>query len=118
MSLIVLEFLCPKHGRFELIVERSAAPDEAPCPAPDEDLYDWRQGGPLCDVASPWVVSAPKIKVKYATAATMAKSDPAPSPLYMNTEPLADGMPQWEFDEKRARVWDNWRDEKIKKAVG
>ena len=124
-GLIMLEFDCPHHGRFEELVQRGddgSTPDERPCQAwngSGSELLDsrgWPSDKP-CGAPSPWVISAPRIKHPVVLSAVRGKSDPPPSPYYLNTEALADGMPAHEFDAKRKALWEDHRRKEIKKAV-
>lgn len=116
----LLEFCCPVHGRFELTVERATDPDAAPCPALDEDLYDWKQGGPLCGISSPWCISAPmvrKLTIK-VQAVTTAKSDDRP-PGMLDTRGLGlNGQSMREWNAKHDAADRERRHQWIKKNIG
>ncbi len=125
-SVITAEYVCPKHGRFSINVERTCtgdAPDSYPCPAFNscdsemESVRDWPTDKP-CGLPATWTPSPPRLKFPYATAAVKGRPDEQPSPYHMNTESLADdpdSLP--EFRAGRDRVWRDWRDGEIKKAV-
>ncbi len=102
MSLIALDFDCPACGLFDLTVERPA-PDSISCPT--------------CGESAPSVLSPLRIKRQLVLDVNRGKSDPAPSPLYLDTEPLADGMDPVEFDARRAKVWEDEAERKIKRMV-
>jgi hypothetical protein len=104
MSLIVAEYDCSTCGRFELTIERPA-PDAMSCPE--------------CVELAPWCISAPKPRILTVkpTAAVRGKPADAPSPLYMNTEKLADGQTPAEFAKERAKVWREERERQIRKTV-
>ena len=91
MSYIIVEFSCAPCGRRFESLENRPPPDAAPCPS--------------CGESSERVISAPKHKTVWASAVTTAKSDPPPSPYYMDTRPLAEGMPLAEWKEKRRKMW-------------
>ncbi len=99
---VMLEFECDEHGRFESLEDRDVCPDVVACPA--------------CGSISPWVISAPKLKFPWATV-VRGKVEEAPSPYYLNCEPLADGMDQTEFEAQRTKLWEDHRLDQIKKAV-
>lgn len=101
--MITLEFTCDQHGPFETREDSATAPDENACP--------------VCGAASPWTPSSLHMGTRYAVAATRARSDEAPSPYYLDTEPLADGMPMHEFQAKRDKLWEEHRLDQIKKAI-
>lgn len=100
---ISIEFECPEHGVFDAIFSRESAPDVEPCPS--------------CERLAPAIVSAPRIKRPLVLDVHRGKSDEQPTPLYMDTEPLADGMDPAEFQAKRAKVWEDHREQQIKKGV-
>lgn len=107
MSLIASDYLCSDHGRFDAIVERDAsgaAPSSIACPS--------------CGAASDRVLSAVRLKFPLFQIATRGKSDPAPSPYYLDTEPLADGMELEEFTARREKLWEEHRLDEIKRTVG
>ena len=99
-GLIVSEFACPECGVFEATV-----PSGTEC---------WSCE---CGLLAPWTPSAPRIKHPIITGVVRGKSDGPPTPTALNTEPIADGMPMYKFDEMRAKVWEEHRERKIKKQV-
>lgn len=84
--MILLDFECSEHGRFESLEPRPG-PDEVPCPG--------------CGAASPWRVSAVAGRVREGEV-TRGKSDEVP-PGAMSTRALADGMPLHEFKAQRRK---------------
>lgn len=92
-DLKLLEFSCPKHGRFDVLVPRAEDPDYATCP--------------ICTASSSWVISAPMVRNLTARvqAVTTAKSDER-RPGMLDTRPLAEGMPmkEWRAKQDKARV--------------
>lgn len=123
-SLIVAEYLCPVHGRFEREVERDAngdPPEELPCPHAGEaarcpcgaplifgvcsSLGCFREPRPVyCGLTAPHVISAPaRCRVQRVTAARRGK-DPEPPPGAMDWQALAyDEMSpeEWEAKERK-----------------
>ncbi len=91
MSLIILEFDCPDHGRFEAMVERSEPNDTHPCPD--------------CEVPAPWTISAPLVRIKLASAATQGGYVKPDHPLALDTRELGEGMSMQEWRAKRAKKW-------------
>ena len=99
---LLCEYLCPTHGRFDCLVIRLDGGDP---PASSQCEK--------CGAESMHVTSAVLGRVKRGEV-KRGKSDERP-PGYLNTEPLADGMPQseWnqqidkqEFDERRRKTRD------------
>lgn len=108
-GLMVAEYLCPVHGRFDAMVQREDngdPPDVAECPWFDE--YEDKSVA-LCLRASPFAMSAPHGRVKLAEV-YRGKSDPH-LPHQLDTRPLAEGMP---YDEWAKKVDKKARDERIK----
>lgn len=85
--MIVREYLCPDHGRFELIEPRSH-PVDAGRACPD--------CGAICE----WVLSAPRPKTHVITVERGGVAS-KPSPWALDTRPIADGMSHGAFREQR-----------------
>jgi len=143
VTLIVAEYECPVHGRFELTVERDAngdAPAKGRCPRrvvhggasveyrpgafPSESVL--KRLNERCEVVtgcsdgyeSPWVISAPMGRVSPFSMVT-GRSDPRPSDRHvMDTSKLADGMPISEFKAERAKVHRDESLRRVRKAIG
>ncbi len=108
---IVMEYLCPIHGRFESIEPRATAPESRPCPStgtdeceicgamPDEEhgrgCYADSSDLIVCGATSPWSPSAPKAHMPVSTV-VRGTSDERP-PNALDTRPLADGMSMSEW---------------------
>ncbi len=108
-SLIVMEYMCPEHGRFESLEPRATAPDSLPCPEIDPHDVD-------CGLASPWSPSAPKPHMAVGVVQTGSSVERPPTAL--DTRPLADGMKLSEW-KKREQHKDRVavRDKLIKKGI-
>ncbi len=124
MSLIVAEYDCPSCGRIEQLVQRDAngdPPETVTCGQVFDcgEMHGRKYGVATCDQYATWTISAPKPRVLTVrpTAAVRGKPSEAPSPLYMNTEALADGMEPAEFQARRDKVWAEHRERQIAKAV-
>ena len=110
-GLVLADYECPFHGRFERLVERDDdgdPPDEVPCDI--EEPVEGLAVMDMCCLDSPWVPSAVHGKVKIAEV-QRGKSDERP-PWALNTEALADGMPMHEWRAKQDKLD---RDRRIKK---
>jgi hypothetical protein len=92
MTYTVAEYLCPAHGRFDSLEPRPA-PSLLACPE--------------CGELSESVISAPRIKTQWGTAAVRGKPAERPYPHAMDTEKLADGMADAEWKRHRAKVWED-----------
>ena len=113
MSFACAEYVCPIHGKFELIVERPV-PDSIRCPKLQYFTVEWAEAP--CDQQSPWTISAPLGRVKVGEVA-QGKVTRAELPTWMDTEPLASGMSSAEWKRKRAEMW-RARDQDKRKAAG
>jgi len=82
------EYCCPKHGRFDCLVD-TPAPDAVDCPE--------------CEMPSPWVISAPYGRLKRGEVTQGRVAEPE-HPGQMDTRPLADGMPLNEWKKQREKV--------------
>jgi hypothetical protein len=82
--MIVAEYWCPHHERFEVLEEREAH-DSRPCPT--------------CETDSPWCMSAPAIKPSYAGVSTTGSGSSERPPGFISTSALADGMKHSEYRE-------------------
>lgn len=104
----VAEYLCPVHGRFEMLT--ADPPDEAPCPAIVEEqrahcYWTDDDGTPhcyyedaRCEESSPWVISAPKQKVLSVPCAAVTRGgDTERRPGMLDTRQLAEGMSMREW---------------------
>lgn len=101
MSLIVAEYVCPVHGRFEETLERDTngdAPDSIPCGAVD--------GEAICPLEAPWTISAPKTKVWSVTPTAAVRGGDMKDrpPGMLDTRPLAEGMPMSEWKKKQTHA--------------
>ena len=116
-GLVVAEYECPFHGRFEATVkrdERGDAPEAQPCPAYVAPLDDYEPSEPPeCAEPSPWRISAPAQRVWSvpAYAASTGGDMKERPPGMLDTRPLAEGMPYTEWkrkqdDARRARRHD------------
>lgn len=95
--MILVEYECPHHGRFEYL-ESHEAQDSRPCAE--------------CECESPYVISAPAVKPNYASV-TQGKSDTERPPGFVSTSALADGMSVNEYKERLSKR----RKEKIRSHV-
>jgi hypothetical protein len=87
VSFILLEYDCPRCGRFEELISRSAAESAR------------RRPHSPCGSVAERVISAVRCMTKYGTV-TRGKSDPPP-PHAMNTQAIADGMTTSEWRQRR-----------------
>lgn len=103
MSYINLDFYCGDCDATTSDLVERPPPDSYPCE--------------ICGALAERCLSAVRLKTQLVTV-TRGKPDPMPSPLAMDTQPLADGMPYYEWREKRAKVFDEDRRRRIKKMFG
>ncbi len=101
--MILADFTCPRHGRFEMLV--AAADEWASCPERmdccDEHM-DW------CGEPSPWSPSPVRGRVRIAEVQRGGVDKPD-SPMYLNTRELGEGMPYDEWKAKREKVYQERR---------
>jgi hypothetical protein len=98
-GLVVAEYECPAHGRFEATVQRDAngdAPEHARCTFVDAN-------GGTCDRRAEWRISAPAQRVWSvpAYAANRGGDMKERPPGMLDTRPLAEGMPYSEWRKKQ-----------------
>ena len=84
--MIIVEFLCPTHDRFEALLSRPA-PDATPCPE--------------CGVSSPWTPSAPRFHIPVGVVVTGGSQERPPNAL--DTRAIADGMPATEWHKRERK---------------
>ena len=93
------DYECPKHGRFELLVERDAngdPPSELWCPVIAEAAINH------CGRSAPWRISAPSLKRDSVPCfAAVRGGDTERRPGMLDTRPLAEGMPMSEWKAKQ-----------------
>jgi hypothetical protein len=106
-GLIVAEYECPDHGRFEATVQRENGdpPDTLACPAivvPDDACCE-DHGGEPCQAVAEWRISAPAQRVWSvpAYAASTGGDMKERPPGMLDTRPLAEGMPYTEWKKKQ-----------------
>lgn len=85
--MIIVEYLCPQHGRFESLEQRPP-PDDKPCPS--------------CFRPAPWCISAPYGRVKLASATSHGYE--APPPGVLDTRAIGDGQSVEEWKADRAKI--------------
>jgi len=91
---LACEYMCPEHGRFDALVDRNSAgdpPASVVCPM-------------NCELEAEHVISAPMGRVRL-TEVARGKADDKPTPLALDTQALADGMPMKEWKARRASMW-------------
>lgn len=99
-GLMVAEYLCPVHGRFELLVNRDDEgdpPDAVRCNRYDELLND------LCTKEAEYAISAPSVHTQFVISATQGKSAAKPHRDAMDTRMLTEGRKK-EFRQQRKAV--------------
>ena len=97
-GLVVAEYECPAHGRFESTVQRDANGD-----APEETMCREDVGGEPCGERAEWRISAPAQRVWSvpAYAASRGGDMKERPPGMLDTRPLAEGMPYSEWRKKQ-----------------
>lgn len=125
--MMLAEFECPVHGRFEALVDRvdGGPPDSAPCPewcesaspqTANEPKFGMREEWPTltraepvaCGLASPWRISSPHPKVLSVPcfAAVRGGDMKDRPPGMLDTRKLADGqsMKEWKGEREKERL--------------
>lgn len=116
---LLAEYMCPVHGRFDAIVDRDAngdPPKSVACPMVD-DLLDLDREPVACGLEAEHVISAISGHVKRGEV-TRGRNDEKPTPLALDTEALADGMPLKEWKARRQAMWRAHDYAEFKKNVG
>lgn len=87
--MILVEYCCPHHGRFEWL-EPHEAHDSRACE--------------ICGTDAPWVMSAPSIKPSVASVESGRSSSERPKD-YLSTSAIADGMTrsEWQAEQNKRR---------------
>jgi hypothetical protein len=93
--MILADFTCPEHGRFEMLAESDA--ESAPCP-----ITEGR--GVPCELASPWSPTPIRCRVRIGEVERGGVDKPA-SPMMLDTRELGEGMPYDQWREKRDRMY-------------
>lgn len=99
-ALVVREYCCGEHGRFDNLEARDVELTEVACP--------------ICGMPAPYVVSAPRGTgaTVYGYAASTGSGKERP-PNALDTRALADGMPMHEWKALRKKQ----RQEALRKRV-
>lgn len=117
-GLVLAEYLCPLHGRFELLVERDAngdPPDERPCPV-EAPRFEWMARAEYCGLISPWTISAPAVHTQFVITASKGKNAPKPHPKAMDQRMLAEGRKN-DFRKQRKKIKDEERHQRVKRLL-
>jgi hypothetical protein len=117
--MILADFTCPEHGRFEAFAPSDA--ESCPCP---ELLPPWEDHGPagdlgdggICQADSPWSPSPVRGRVRTAEVERGGVDKPA-SPMYLDTRELGEGMPMEEWRAKRDKMYEERRHKEAKEVV-
>ena len=133
--MILSDFTCPIHGRFEALVESDS--DYALCPVTSRErarslIYDEHNGeyvvgysapGPVqlvdvrCAQVSPWTPSPVAGRVELVSAVSRGKWEPPPMPTATNTRGLMEGQNYGEWRKERKKVWRD-HDYRVRKERG
>lgn len=103
MSYINLDFYCGDCDAVTNETVERPAPPSFPCE--------------VCGQLAERCLSAVRFKQQLVTV-NRGKSQERPSPLAMNTEPLADGMSYHRWRKERDKVFDEHRRKRIKARLG
>ena len=87
----VREYGCPEHGPFDLTVDLSTSSQPRPCPT--------------CGSLSERTLNANIHTRIDHLSFVRGKSAEKPTPLAMDTRPLAEGMPLKEWKARRRKLW-------------
>ncbi len=120
--MILADFTCPYHGRFEALADRDA--ESMPCPMPTIVHRHANDGSPVicgepncfpvpCPEVSPWSPSPVHGRVRIGEVERGANEQPA-SPMYLSTQDLGNGMPYSEWRAKRDRMYEERRHKESK----
>ncbi len=106
--MILADFTCPRHGRFELLVD--ADDDWASCP---ERMDCCDEHIDFCGEFSPWSPSPVRGRVRIGEV-ERGKVDKPDSPMMLDTRELGEGMPMEEWRAKRDRMYEERRHKEAK----
>jgi hypothetical protein len=123
---LMAEYMCPEHGRVEIVVMR----DEKGDPPTEAKCMEWLENADLnhpsyphpavyCGEWAPFVISAPGImKDSVPCRAVVRGGDTERRPGMLDTRPLAEGMPMSEWKKVQKSHADERRHQKlIKKGM-
>lgn len=113
--MILADFICPIHGRFEAMVDPDA--EFAPCPAPYEPVTVGLPKFLACGEPSPWSPSPIAVHTAFVVSATRGKSDPPPHKLATDTRALGEGQSYSEWRAQRKKLWRD-HDYRVRKERG
>ncbi len=111
--MILADFCCPYHGRFEALAESDA--EWHPCPV-------WMVHGHAnpatsveapCDCQSPWSPSPVRGRVRIGEVVRGGVDKPD-SPMMLDTRELGNGMPMEEWRARRDKMYEErrWKESK------
>ncbi len=107
--MILADFTCPDHGRFEALAESDA--ESHPCPElisayEGEEAED--VGSASCSEVCPWSPSPVHGRVRLAEVERGGVDKPD-SPMYLDTRKLGEGQPYEEFRAERDKLYEERR---------
>jgi hypothetical protein len=117
--MILSDFTCPEHGRFEALAESDA--ESAPCPFVTEEGGRWDEGrgedqDRICEEPSPWTPTPIRCRVRIGEVERGGVDKPA-SPMFLDTRELGEGMPMEEWRAKRDKVYEERRHKEAKDFI-
>jgi hypothetical protein len=104
---ILADFTCPEHGRFEALAPSDA--ESMPCPESvsayeGEAIGDSGGDGVPCREVCPWSPSPVHGRVRTAEVVRGGVDKPD-SPFYLDTRKLGEGQPYEEFRAERDKLY-------------
>ncbi len=117
-GLLMAEYLCPVHGRFEQLVDRDAngdPPSSLPCPAAVDFVIEGDLAG-VCRAAAPWTISSGAVHTQFVVTASHGRNDPKPHPKAMDTRMLAEGRRK-DFRLQRRKIREEERHARLKRFL-
>lgn len=117
---IAAEYCCPVHGRFTAVVDRDANGD-APGVAPHHEEVEHYDGDmrslvAYCDLASPYVISAPRVGVRRVEAVRGNWEKPARK-TFLDTRDLGEGQDIDDWRANREAIRDQQRRDSLKELI-
>jgi hypothetical protein len=110
-GVMLADYECPVHGRFEATVQRDASgdpPETEQCPVIDRE----NDGEFWCGMESEYRICAPLTRVN-PIEAVKGKSQKPERETWTDTRNIAEGQPVYEWREDRAKIWEEKRKQDV-----
>jgi hypothetical protein len=114
---MICVYTCIEHGEFDAEVmrdEQGNSPDFAPCPVPLNVIIDGVRA--RCEMPSPWTPTPVFGKVK-SWEVVRGNWERPERKTFTDTRDLGEGMSYDEWKKKRAKVWEERRQQEVRELL-